>query len=380
MDKELQNFIRTAKAVKMSANEKALLRANLLKTISTPITSPYHAPSPYARRFSFLHMHFAKALVIVLIAALAGGGGLSAAASEALPGDILYPVKVNFNEKVRELAIRTPEARVAWKQEKIERRLDELNALMESGKLNETASRQVENYIEKGTEEFHLAVAVLEREDKVEAAAIATAKFAMVFDTHPAVTRVVAQASIAETEIDEEELAIFGQELEDLNVEEELGLGMEDSEEKVSRARPSEAGIAEPAATKPRVEERKEAVRMMPKEKAEIARTEAEKIKSQMSARVANLIEQKRAEALEQKDLIDDLLGVEEIEALFNELENDEDLNEIINMLDLKELEAQLIQVEKMYRMSGQKGIEPSRKEQIRTEAAVNLAPTYKSR
>jgi hypothetical protein len=70
----------------------------------------------------------------ILVAALLGGG-TSFAAQGSLPGDILYPVKVGFNEKIAEAVQFTPQGRVAIESQIASTRLDEAAKLASQNKL-----------------------------------------------------------------------------------------------------------------------------------------------------------------------------------------------------------------------------------------------------
>lgn len=78
-----------------------------------------------------LRFSLSSALVLVL---LLGTGGVYAAES-ALPGDFLYPVKVDVIEPIRESFLVTPESRSSWAIYRVERRLEEAKMLAERGRL-----------------------------------------------------------------------------------------------------------------------------------------------------------------------------------------------------------------------------------------------------
>jgi hypothetical protein len=145
MDKELQNFIDKAKNIKMSGQEKALLRAKLS---SLPIPSPVSiTKSPYFSRSHFWTL--GKAAVAACLIVALGGGSLSYAAENTLPGDLLYPMKVSFNEEVVGAMKLTPEAKIAWQEKRVERRLSEIEALKGRNRLDENKKNQIEKNLNK---------------------------------------------------------------------------------------------------------------------------------------------------------------------------------------------------------------------------------------
>lgn len=76
----------------------------------------------------YLRRASAAFAVVVLVA-------LPVAAERALPGDVLYPVKVRFNEELRGTLNNTPYEALAWETERLERRLAEARLLSDAGKL-----------------------------------------------------------------------------------------------------------------------------------------------------------------------------------------------------------------------------------------------------
>lgn len=80
------------------------------------------------------HLRWGAALTaFVLIFVISGGTAL--AAEDAVPGDLLYPIKINVNEKVRDSLTFNEEAKVEWEVKKTERRLAEIQRLAEKSKL-----------------------------------------------------------------------------------------------------------------------------------------------------------------------------------------------------------------------------------------------------
>ncbi len=89
------------------------------------------APSPYF----FFSYQFRMSMAGLLVFVLAGTGTVSAAQG-ALPGDLLYPVKVSINEKVEVALAPTPAAKVQVQVRLAERRVDEARELSVRGRLD----------------------------------------------------------------------------------------------------------------------------------------------------------------------------------------------------------------------------------------------------
>lgn len=83
------------------------------------------------------------AIIAALIIALLGGG-TSIAANNSLPGDFLYPVKVDVNEKVAGAFQFSPEAKANWEAKLAEVRLDEAAKLAADSKLSADLKDAVE--------------------------------------------------------------------------------------------------------------------------------------------------------------------------------------------------------------------------------------------
>ena len=106
-----------ASNIRLSRDEKQRMRVALhddMKSQAFDVPSPIlitetRVKSPYVF-FNFLHLRVLAPLLIVLVVLV--GSGTAYAAAGALPGDTLYPIKINVNEKVAEALATTPQAKV----------------------------------------------------------------------------------------------------------------------------------------------------------------------------------------------------------------------------------------------------------------------------
>jgi hypothetical protein len=143
METKFNNLIKNIKKDIMTPEEKSILKNKIIffvenYPISTP--SPYIKKSPYFSRFSFAHVGklvTAGAFMVVL-----GVGGLSYASADALPGDLLYPVKINLKEKIEDRLAFTPAVKLALRQRRIETRLGEVETLTENKLDNATSNTE----------------------------------------------------------------------------------------------------------------------------------------------------------------------------------------------------------------------------------------------
>ena len=176
MDKDFQNIFNKAEQVKLSSIEKGEMRAGLeLFTIKHPVRNAditrlllQERSKSYISAFTEILtlkplISKLQPMTIVLIIALVLGGCTSFAAEGALPGDVLYPVKVSVNEEVRSFVAFSDEAQAQWDARRAERRLEEAEKLVAEGRLNAETCAQIESRFESHAEAFQ------ERAEKVEA-------------------------------------------------------------------------------------------------------------------------------------------------------------------------------------------------------------------
>ncbi|MEK7156321.1 MAG: DUF5667 domain-containing protein, partial [Patescibacteria group bacterium] len=146
-DREIAAKIRAATKVRMDDAAREKTRALLFEYVKM---RPVRAQAPVSTYESGLSGFFARhsipafAAVFVLII----GGGTAAAAEGALPGDILYPVKVHVNEEMRATLATTPKAKADWQVSRAERRLEEAATLALSGKLDDVARAELDTNLD----------------------------------------------------------------------------------------------------------------------------------------------------------------------------------------------------------------------------------------
>lgn len=99
------------------------------------------------------------------------------AAEQTVPGDVLYPVKVRFNEEVRSSLAVTPYQQIEWETKRVERRLAEARLLATEGKLTEAIEAEVAAAVKTHGDAAQAGLAELRASDS-EAAAIAELTFA----------------------------------------------------------------------------------------------------------------------------------------------------------------------------------------------------------
>ncbi len=145
-DTQFNKGIEQLKHISLSQSEKQKMLSEIT------VYADFHAPKTTPKKsvefwsWSFFQAHSAlavRALTLVLIV-----GGTSYMADKSLPGDILYPFKVNVNEPLYGSLLKTEEDKAAWNSNRFIRRLEEAEALARDGKLNESSLAEVERQID----------------------------------------------------------------------------------------------------------------------------------------------------------------------------------------------------------------------------------------
>ncbi|MBV9159582.1 MAG: hypothetical protein JO019_03245 [Candidatus Kaiserbacteria bacterium] len=108
---------------------------------------------------------FAHASVPAFALVLTIGVGTSYAAENALPGDVLYPIKIHVNEPVVGALATSDSAKADWNTQLVERRLGEAEQLAAEGKLTPVARADIQNQIAVTTADFNANVAKMAETD-----------------------------------------------------------------------------------------------------------------------------------------------------------------------------------------------------------------------
>jgi tetratricopeptide (TPR) repeat protein len=166
MSKEIKNIFNKAKQVGLTSSEREEMRSSVLLYMSeNPVRNAglrrlidWESIKSLLQPITFK----LRPMHVALIIALLFSGGATVAAERALPGDILYPVKVNVNEEVRSLVSVSNEAQANWDARRAERRLEEAEKLADSGKLNSEIRADLEARFAAHAEAFQA------RADRIE--------------------------------------------------------------------------------------------------------------------------------------------------------------------------------------------------------------------
>ncbi|GEM_PF-3385347 len=110
---------------------------------------------------------FAAFSLMVLVLSSAG---VSKAAEQSLPGDFLYPVKTQVNEKIKTSLASTAQQKAQVASELTLKRLDEAEVLLEHGKLDEDKKEVITKNLEKHNEEIKKRITELGESENISTA------------------------------------------------------------------------------------------------------------------------------------------------------------------------------------------------------------------
>lgn len=136
---------------------------------------------------------------LIIIIAILLGGGVSIAAQQSLPGDALYSVKVNVNEKVVALAKVSDEAKANWDARLAARRLEEAEELAIKGELNADVRAQLEANFKSFADRAEARVVAFEDRDQDNAVEV-IANFETALKVHERILLTIGKAKSEEKE------------------------------------------------------------------------------------------------------------------------------------------------------------------------------------
>jgi hypothetical protein len=131
----MNKFFNQLKKIQLHQDEHLQIRGHLEHLVG-PLAE---TPSPYYTKTSSPYLSFSffsrKMVSLALLLVIVGGSGLTYAAELSLPGDALYPVKLNVNENVKGAFMYSTTAEAYWNETLVEKRLEEINTLKVENKL-----------------------------------------------------------------------------------------------------------------------------------------------------------------------------------------------------------------------------------------------------
>lgn len=185
---------RLLSSYRLSADERASLRARIVATMESlpavrnreELRLPLQGAHTWASliKTSFTTpLSYRYLMTIVLLLALLAGGGTSLAAEQALPGDALYPVKVDIMEPLRATVAFSSAAKAKWEARVAERRLEEGEVLLANAGLSQDTKAAIEQRFLAASAKAKANIATV-RERDAAAAAFIESDFETSLKTH----------------------------------------------------------------------------------------------------------------------------------------------------------------------------------------------------
>lgn len=148
MDKDINKIFREIKKIDISDNRRYEIRTFLENDIAVS----------NQRRFGLLtFLQYKKTFLAISIVFLFSFSGIIFAAENSLPGDFLYPIKINGIEKAVGLTKISKDAKENWEEKKEERRVEEIKKLKEQTISTESSKNlelnQAENNLVEGSDD-----------------------------------------------------------------------------------------------------------------------------------------------------------------------------------------------------------------------------------
>lgn len=195
MKKFLNNIKAEASHIRMSTAEKAAMRALLRERFeghSAPVKSPYSFAA--LRSFSGVGSNHFRMVIAGLLVFVLTGAGTASAAQGALPGDLLYTVKINVTEPVKVALASTPAAKAAVHAELADVRVEEAQALAAQGRLDATTTAALATNFDHHAQNAQEFADAAEEEDPAAATQVKT-KLASSLAANGAVLREIGKGS-----------------------------------------------------------------------------------------------------------------------------------------------------------------------------------------
>lgn len=145
--KELKSIKTALQGIHLTTAEKKQGAREFARFMKHGAVEIEEKPSFY-ERFFHLSRRFVLTSASVMGVLMLSTGGITYAAESAVPGDLLYPIKTQLNEPVQGFFHFSPEAKMEWQMEQMERRLEEAKVLTNKGQIQGEFKDQLNQKLE----------------------------------------------------------------------------------------------------------------------------------------------------------------------------------------------------------------------------------------
>src|SRR3989344_7141957 len=180
--KEVKDIFKYSNKISLTQDEKEGIKRTLQAYVDmNPVRVGLSERIKYQRSKTKIKF---KLMPLILALLLTFSGGTALAANSALPGDLLYPVKVGMNEQIRGALAFTGEAKAGYQGDLAARRIEEIEKLVAEGRLEVALKEKIEESFEKHSENTLNLIDELEAKGNFEAAAAVGARFEASLKAH----------------------------------------------------------------------------------------------------------------------------------------------------------------------------------------------------
>jgi hypothetical protein len=169
-ENNLKKGIENLQKTKLSEVDKQAMFVRLSTYVDENLPQKRMPAMPILSWFSMFHFRTPGKYVLASLFALVLGTGIAYGAEGALPGDLLYPIKIHLSEPIRG-AFKAPSEKTNWESEKFDRRINEAEKLVSKDKLSEKHLVEVEKQIDIHKDKFtekEFKQKVLDHKEKLE--------------------------------------------------------------------------------------------------------------------------------------------------------------------------------------------------------------------
>lgn len=182
-ENNLEKILSEAQNINLSNEEKLSIKNVIISHVqNTPIVQK-PVKSPFSS-FNLLTFRALYTIPVALFVFVMAGAGTSYVAQSSLPGDALYPVKLNVNENFESLMAVSPEAKADIDLKQVSTRLDEAEALNVSGNLTEVKSQALQANFSKKVESLNKNIENVKKRGNSKKAEKVTESFEKEIDEH----------------------------------------------------------------------------------------------------------------------------------------------------------------------------------------------------
>ena len=185
-DNENKNIFDAATGVHLTEKERAVIRRAISAYVLEHPKQSEDEREPEHRAWFVSWNMLSRPLPAALLSMflISAGGSVSFAAERSLPGDTLYPVKISFNENIQLALAFSDEAKAELEAERVERRLQEAEVLMQRSSFTQQARVDAEERFDVQAKRARSRISNLEENGKLQAAAELSSNFEAALRVH----------------------------------------------------------------------------------------------------------------------------------------------------------------------------------------------------